>query len=104
MTRLEKLQEFLKADPNDSFTQYAIGLEYHAMHDLPKAIEALETVVSRDPGYVATYYQLAEYYSQANDKDKARQCYQKGIVQARAANDLHTLSELQTALDELDDE
>lgn len=104
MTRLEKLQEFLKADPNDSFTLYAIGLEYRSLKDLPKAIEAMESLLISDPGYVATYYQLADCYRQVNEKEKAKSCYHKGIIQARAANDLHAVSELQMALDELEDE
>jgi Tfp pilus assembly protein PilF len=104
MTRLEKLQEFLKADPNDSFTRYAIGLEYRSMNDIPKAIESLEEVVASDPEYVATYYQLAECYRRIEDKEKAKLTYKNGIKQARAANDLHAASELQMAMDELEDE
>jgi tetratricopeptide (TPR) repeat protein len=104
MTRLEKLQEFLKADPNDSFTRYGIGLEYRAMNDLPKAIEMLEALVISDPGYVATYYQLADCYRRIKENEKAKSCYQKGIIQARLANDLHAASELEMAMDELGDE
>jgi tetratricopeptide (TPR) repeat protein len=104
MTRLEKLQEFLKVDPNDSFTRYAIGLEYRSANDLPKAIEYLESLMIGDPGYVATYYQLADCYRQVDENEKAKSCYQKGILQAKAANDLHSMSELQMAMDELEDE
>ncbi|MDP4221111.1 MAG: tetratricopeptide repeat protein [Bacteroidota bacterium] len=104
MTRLEKLQEFLKADPQDSFTRYAIGLEYRAMQDMFKAIEIFEALVATDPGYVATYYQLADCYRQIKDKAKAKDAYQKGILQARAAQDLHAANELAMAMDELEDE
>ena|SRR5579864_2180545 len=104
MTRLEKLQEFLKSDPDDSFTRYAIGLEYRAADDLPKAIETLEALVINDPGYVATYYQLADCYRRIKETEKAKSSYHKGIIQARAAQDLHAVSELQAALDELEDE
>src|SRR5882757_5958964 len=104
MTRLEKLQEFLKADPNDSFTRYAIGLEHLSAKDFAKASEAFETLIINDPGYVATYYQLADCYRQMKEKEKAKSCYQKGMIQARAAQDLHAASELQMALDEMEDE
>jgi tetratricopeptide (TPR) repeat protein len=104
MTRLEKLQEFLKADPNDSFTRYAIGLEYRSKNDIPKAIEMLEAIVANDPGYVDTYYKLADCYKQIKDREKAMACYKKGILQARAANDLHAASELQMAMDDMEDE
>jgi tetratricopeptide (TPR) repeat protein len=103
MTRLEKLQKFLKADPNDSFTRYAIGLEYLSIKDFPKASEMFEALILNDKSYVATYYQLGDCYRQMKENEKALGCYQKGIIQARAANDLHTASELQMMLDELDD-
>ena len=102
MTRLEKLQEFLKADPTDSFTRYAIALEYRAVNDIPRAIENLEMLIINDPGYVATYYQLADCYRRAKQNDKALETYKKGIIQAKAANDLHAVSELEAAMDELE--
>jgi tetratricopeptide (TPR) repeat protein len=104
MTRLEKLQEFLTADPNDSFTRYAIGLEYLSMKDFPKAAEIMEVLIINDPGYVATYYQLGDCYRQMKENEKAKNCYKNGMMHARAANDLHTVSELLMALDELEDE
>ncbi len=104
MTRLEKLQEFLKADPKDSFTCYAIGLEHLSAKDIPKAVKMFEALVVSDPKYVATYYQLGDCYRQMKEKEKAATCYKNGMAQARAANDLHTVSELQMALDELEDE
>jgi len=104
MTRLEKLQEFLKADPNDSFTRYAIGLEYLSMKNYPLAAESFEALITGDPGYVATYYQLADCYRQMKQKEKAESTYKKGILQARAAQDLHAASELQMAMDEMEDE
>jgi len=104
MTRLEKLQEFLKADPNDSFTRYAIGLEYLSVKDFAKASEMFEALIAHDPGYVATYYQLADCYRQIKEKEKAQICYKNGIAQARKANDLHAASELEMARDEMEEE
>ncbi len=104
MSRLEKLQQFLVLDPDDSFTKYAIGLEYASMKEYPAAITNFEELLAKDPAYVATYYQLADAYRQAGNVDKAVETYKTGIAAARKANDLHTASELQTAWDELEDE
>lgn len=103
MSRLEQLQRFLEQDPNDSFTRYAIGLEYASAKNFSEAIRMFEELRSSDASYVATYYQLADSYKQAGDKPKAEEIYNVGIKQARAANDLHAASELEAALDELDD-
>lgn len=104
MSRLDKLKEFLAEDPNDSFTRYAIGLEYASMKQPAEAIIALEQLRASAPEYVPTYYQLAALYRETGDRPAARTIYDVGIVQARYAKDLHAMSELQAALDEMDDE
>jgi tetratricopeptide (TPR) repeat protein len=103
MTRLEKLQEFLKNDPNDSFTRYCIGLEYRSAKDYPNAILSLDALRHDDPDYLPTYYQLADCYHLTEDNAKSIECYKQGISVARLAGDTHTASELQMALDELED-
>lgn len=104
MARLEKLQALLEIDPADSFMRYAIGLELAKAGKFEDAIRALEELREKDPAYVPTYYMLAGYYRKTGDKDSAKLIYQEGIVQARTANDRHAMSELQAALDEVDDE
>jgi len=104
MARLEKLQALLEADPADSFTRYAIGLEFAKAGKYEDAIHTLEELREQDPAYVPTYYMLAGYYRKTGDKESAKLIYQEGIVQAQTANDRHSMSELQAALDEVDDE
>jgi tetratricopeptide (TPR) repeat protein len=103
-TRLNKLKEFLALDPNDAFTLYAIGLEYAKLGERDEAIKALEDLRMAQPNYVPTYYQLAGFYREAGVTDKALETYRTGITIARKENDLHAASELQQALDELEDE
>ena len=104
MSRLEKLQQFLDLDPNDSFTKYAIGLEYAAIKEYPAAIAAFEDLIAKDREYVATYYQLAEAYRITGEKGKAKKTYLDGIAIARKVNDLHAASELEAAMDEMEEE
>jgi tetratricopeptide (TPR) repeat protein len=101
LSRIDKLKDFLAADPGDSFTRYAIGLEYGKEENFPKAISVLEELRELDPDYVPTYYMLAGYYREMGDLANAEAIYNEGITKARDANDLHALSELQSALDEL---
>ena len=104
MSRLEKLQQFLALEPDDSFTKYAIGLEYASMKEYPAAITHFEELLDKDPAYVATYYQLADAYRISGNNDKAIETYKTGITAAKNANDLHAASELQAAWDDLEDE
>ncbi|MFI5201513.1 MAG: tetratricopeptide repeat protein [Candidatus Kapaibacterium sp.] len=104
MARLEKLQALLELDPADSFTRYAIGLEFAKAGKFDEAIRTLEELREQDPTYVPTYYMLAGYYRKSGDNESAKLIYEEGIVQARTGNDRHAMSELQAALDELEDE
>jgi tetratricopeptide (TPR) repeat protein len=104
MSRLTALQKFLEQDPNDSFTRYAIGLEYAKEKNFVEAIKTLEELRTRDANYIPTYYMLGGYYREIGEKDQARTIYQEGITRARSARDLHAASELDAALDELESE
>ena len=104
MARLEQLQALLELDPADSFTRYAIGLEFAKVGKYDDAIRTLEALREQDPAYVPTYYMLAGYYRKTGDAESAKLIYREGIVQARTANDRHAMSELQAALDEIEDE
>jgi Tfp pilus assembly protein PilF len=104
MSRLEQLKVFLAADPKDSFTRYAIGLEYLSQKEYSVAITALEELLADDPAYIATYYQLAGAYRDHGMAEKAKATYLNGIQAARKAGDMHTAGELQIALDEMTEE
>lgn len=99
MSRIEALQGFLKDDPNDSFSRYALAMEHVKQGNLDTAIEEFETVVRNDPGYVATYFQLARAYERAGRTADAEKTYRDGIDVATRAGDDHTREELTAALE-----
>jgi predicted Zn-dependent protease len=104
LSRLDKLQNLLVLDPGDSFTRYAIGLEFAKAENFSEAIRVLEDLRERDPAYVPTYYMLAGYYHHTGDDESAKLIYQEGISVAKNAGDRHAMSELQSAMAGLDDE
>jgi predicted Zn-dependent protease len=93
---------FLEQDPNDSFTRYAVALEYMGLKEYRIAQRYLAELVERDPDYVATYYQLGQVHTALEAWDEAEKAYTAGIAAGRKAGDLHAVSELQAALDELE--
>ena len=96
--RLTKLQAMLERQPGDTFTLYAIGLEYKKAGDNDRAIEHLDKVIQFDPGYCYAYYQKGQILETTGDIDAAKAAYQAGISAARAKGDAHALSELEGAL------
>ncbi|HEX8514976.1 MAG TPA: tetratricopeptide repeat protein [Bacteroidia bacterium] len=93
----------LKEDPSDPFLNYALALEFAKLGNIDPAIDALEGIISRDPGYLGTYYQLGKYYEKSLQPEKAIETYKKGIAVAQAQNNRKILGELNEALLMLED-
>lgn len=101
MSRINALKNFLNSDPNDSFSRYALALEYVKTGQHDDAVQEFETVRKNDPDYVATYYQLGKLYQHLTKLHEAEKTFRTGITVAAKINDEHTRSELEAALDEL---
>lgn len=101
-SRKETLEEFVAADPDDSFSRYALALELEKEGGETDAVAQFREVIARDPDYVAAYYHLGKVLARTNHIDEAREVYRKGLIAASAANDQRTRTEIQEALDALD--
>lgn len=101
MSRIDILKGFLQENANDSFSRYALALEYVKLGRNDDAINEFQTVQKNDPGYVATYYQLGQLYQKLGMRHDAEKTFRTGITVATAAKDDHTRSELEAALEAL---
>lgn len=99
-SRLEKLLEFLKNEPNDEFLQYALATEYLRLNNTGKALEYYEKLVTDHPGYVGTYYHLGKLYEALNRKDDAIKIYELGMEAAQKKRDNHAFAELKVVYQE----
>lgn len=107
MDRIEKLLAFLKEDPDDAFTRFALAQEYAKQGKPERALEHYEELLADRPDYLGTYFHLGELYRLLGREEDARATFQAGIAEAERQNDLHTRSELQNVLmnaDAFDDE
>ena len=101
MDRIEKLKEFLQADPQDSFVQHALALEYIKMGNEVLARQLFESIIEREPGYTGTYYHLAKLLERSGETGKAIKVYEKGMAEAKKAGENHVYGELRSAYEEL---
>jgi predicted Zn-dependent protease len=98
-SRLERLEEFLAASPNDTFVRYGLAQEYARLGELEKAVAEFRSLLSRDADYKAAYYHLGQALEKLGRADEAREVYRKGIEVTGRLGDLHARSELEAALD-----
>ena len=101
MERIEKLQEFLHQNPNDSFLQHALALEYIKIGDDDTARRLFEEILNRQPDYIGSYYHFAKLLERIGEQEMAIIWYEKGMTAAKNAGDTHAYNELQMAYEEL---
>lgn len=99
--RIEKLQQFLKDQPKDSFLRHALALEFIKAGNEHQAQMLFEQNMQDDPGYVATYYHLGKVLERKGEQQAAIAIYETGMRQAKQAGDNHSYNELQAAYEDL---
>jgi hypothetical protein len=100
MDRIRMLKQYAEEDPGDPFNHYALALEYLKV-DAGEARRLFEYLITNHPDYLPAYYPFAQLLSENKENQKAEVTIQMGIEIARAAGDLKTLHELQSAHQDL---
>ena len=102
LKRIEILLQYIDEDSTDTFSYYALALEYQAWGDIDKAIAQLQKLKIYVPNYLPTYYTLGKLLEQNNDIDNAIINYKLGVLLAHQLKEKKTLTELNEALMLLD--
>ncbi len=100
--RIKQLKAFVEMDPSDSFSKFALALEYLKTSQTIEAHKLFVDIVENDPNYVGVYYHLGRLYEVLDQPTKAMDIYKKGIDIAVTTNDHHAASELRQVLDDLE--
>jgi Tfp pilus assembly protein PilF len=100
--RIEKLMEFLAADPDDAFVKHALALEHVKIGEDAIARRLWEEILERDPSYIGSYYHLAKLLERTAEPQLAIEWYEKGMAAARAAGERRAYNELAAAREDLE--
>lgn len=71
MSRLATLLEFLREDPEDPFTRFALAQEYRKLGQLADAIDTFALLKRDEPAYVGMYYHFGHTLLEAGRKEEA---------------------------------
>ena len=96
--RLESLQQMIAGDPSNVFARYGLALEYANRGNLSQAVEEFRTLLQSDENYTAAYFHGGQALEKLGEIEEARALYEKGIEISTRKGDLHTRSEIETAL------
>ncbi len=101
MNRIDKILEYLQAEPEDNFLRHALALEYIKDGKDEDAQKLFESILADHPDYIGSYYHLGKLLERNGEKDTAIEWYDKGMVAAKKAGDQHAYNELQAAYEDL---
>lgn len=101
-SKIKQLARQIKNNPGDSFSKFALALEFQKEGEFKNARILFEDILSSDPGYVGVYYHLGKLYEVLDRLNDAKKLYQKGINVAAEQNESRTEKELKEALQQLE--
>lgn len=102
-SRLEQFKEFVEMDPSDTFSRYALAMEYMGAGKYAESLVQFREVLKLDPTYSAAYFQAAIASRKNDEIQQAREYLTQGIEVADKKGDRHACDEMKQALQDLND-
>ena len=78
-SRIELFEQMLAVEPANTAVLFGLSKEYEKAGDDGKVIEILERYLSAADDEGNAYGMLAAAYDRANQRDKARETYERGV-------------------------
>ena len=101
MTNSKRLDFLLKTTSSgkaDSFTWYALALEYKGLGQVEDALATFRQLRQRDEDYVPMYLMCGTMLIEAGRRDEAKEWLGAGLTVARKKGDAHAAGEIEGAL------
>ena len=103
MSRLEKLEQMLQAEPEDVFLHYALAKELISTGQTQIGLDRLEDINGRWPDYVPAFFERGRSLADAGQTDAAKTVIATGIKVAERVGDDHARGEMAEFLSLLSD-
>jgi predicted RNA polymerase sigma factor len=100
--RIATLRKFIDEDPGDTFSKYALALELVKSEGISEALHVFSEIVDSVPDYLPVYYHFGKLLEQVGETARAADIYRHGIAVATRQKQSRTLSELKSALEQMD--
>lgn len=83
-SRIEVFEQILSSDPSNTAVLFGLAKEYEKSGDDPKMIETLQRYLAAADDEGNAYGMLARAYERIEQRDQARETYQRGAEAAMA--------------------
>jgi predicted Zn-dependent protease len=99
-SRIDIFKQMLLSDPINSSILFGLAKEYEKVGQSQEMIETLERYLAIADDEGNAFGMLARAYETANQRDQAKETYQRGIVAATAHGHPSMAEEYRSALEE----
>lgn len=93
-SRLEVLEDMVRARPQDAFSRYALAMELKGQGKNEDALREFQTLTEKNPDYVATYLIYGQLLVNVGRAEDAKKILERGQAVAQKAGNMHALSEI----------
>jgi thioredoxin-like negative regulator of GroEL len=94
MSRREKIEAMLTADPSDPFLRYSLAMELDKEGAHERSLEQFGTLMRDDEPYVPAFFMAAQQLARLGRIEEARAALRDGIERARAVGNSHAAGEM----------
>jgi hypothetical protein len=96
--RLDFLLKMTQSGKADSFTWYALALEYKGLARVEDALATFHELRKLDQAYVPMYLMCGTMLIESGQRDAAKEWLSAGLTAARQKGDTHAAGEIEGAL------
>jgi hypothetical protein len=94
MSRREKIEAMLAAEPGDPFLRYSLACEYDNEDRADESLVLFRGLMTENPPHVHSFFRAAQLLVKLDRVDEARALLRDGIEAARQQNELHAAGEM----------
>ena len=97
--RIEVFKQMLEADPGNTMVMFGLAKEYEKVEQYGEVINLLEDYLSKADEEGNAYGMLAKAYEKQDNREKAKESYEKGIEVSNAHGHPSMAQDYQMTLD-----
>jgi tetratricopeptide (TPR) repeat protein len=94
MSRREKIEAMLVADPADTFLRYSLAMELDKEGEHERSLQEFSGLMHDAEPYVPAFFMAAQQLSRLGRIEEARTALREGIEHARTAGNSHAAGEM----------
>ncbi len=100
-SRLDKLKEFVRKNPDGAFARYGLAMEYRGLRQWDMAVATFADLMERHPDYAPAFLQYGATLQEMGRIEEAAEVFKRGIQVCQAQGETHAYEELEQAYAQL---